>query len=342
MTRSARTSPPTFASAALCALALVGCNGPDGRLEGRTAASSGNDRSLAREAEAEHDHRDEGHDGAEGAHRESIRLSADELGQHGVSIAVAGPGTIDASIELSGVVRPNGDRLAHIVPRFPGIVREVRRTIGDSVKAGEVLAVVESSGSLARYELQTMIDGLVIERHLTLGEAVDADTQVFVVADLRNVWVDLSAFQKDLPRVRVGQTVRITADHFVDEKSKVEAKITYVTPVVDEATRTTIVRALLPNPTGSWRPGMFVTGALLDPSAVAVAVPEAALQTINGRPTVFVATDEGFEPRPVGIGRRGETLAEIVSGLKAGERYAVAGTFLLKAELGKGEDEHAH
>jgi len=274
--------------------------------------------------------------------RDSIRLTAEDLAKHGVAVAVAGPGTIDAGLELSGVVRPNGDRLAHIVPRFAGVVRDVRRKIGDGVKAGDVLAVVESSGSLARYELETMIDGLVIERHLTLGESVGTETQAFVVADLRDVWVDLSAFQNDLPRVRVGQIARISAERFADDGSGVEARISYVAPVVDESTRATIVRAVLSNPSGSWRPGTFVTGRILDPVDVPVAVPEPALQTVEGRATVFVATEEGFEARVVSVGRRGENFAEIVSGLKAGERYAAAGTFLLKAELGKGEAEHEH
>ena len=279
---------------------------------------------------------------SEDAPGDVVRLSGEELEEHGVSFAVAGPGAIDASMELSGVIRPNGDRLAHIVPRFPGVIREVRQTIGDSVKAGNVLAVVESSVSLARYELQTMIDGVVIDRHATIGEAVDSETKVFVIADLRNVWVDLSVFQKDLSKVRVGQTVRISAEHFAEEQSDVEAKITYIAPVVDEVTRTAVARAVLPNPAGYWRPGMFVTGKLLDPSQVAVAVPEAAIQTVEGRTVVFVETEEGLKARPVAVGRRGETLAQIVSGLEAGERYAAAGTFLLKAELGKGAAEHEH
>jgi membrane fusion protein, heavy metal efflux system len=279
---------------------------------------------------------------AEVGREDVVRLDARDLEEHGVSIATAGPGVIDPAIELSGVIRPNGDRLAHIVPRFPGVVREVRRTIGDAVKAGDVLAVVESSGSLARYELQTMISGLVIERHITLGEAVQSDTQAFVVADLQNVWVDLSAFQKDLSRIRVGQPAKISAEHFMDAQAATDCKVTYVTPVIDEATRTATVRAVLPNPRGAWRPGMFVTAKLSDPAEVAVAVPDAALQSVEGRTVVFVETPNGLIARPVTLGRRGETLAEVRSGLEPGERYAAEGSFLLKAELGKGAAEHAH
>lgn len=313
--------------AVLGGAAALGCSGskPETVAEGEAGANRGGEASTA-EPQAHHD---------------AIRLNPEELAQQGVTLAAAGAGTIDASVELSGVIRPNGDRLAHIVPRFAGIAREVRRTIGDTVKAGDVLAVVESSGSLARYELQTMIDGVIIERHITLGEAVETSTQAFVVADLRTVWVDFSAFQRDLSQVRAGQTVRISAQHFGEGQADVEAKIMYVTPVVDEATRTATVRAMLPNPVGSWRPGMFVTGKVIDAKTAAVAVPEGALQNVGGRETVFVATSEGLQARAVTVGRRGETRTEILTGLAPGERYAAAGSFLLKAELGKGEAEHA-
>lgn len=314
----------------------VGCRSEPEPVTGEATGKPADDQGEG----DEHGH-EEG-EGGEEAHDDTIRLTEQGLAEHGVSLAAAAPGAIDAAIELSGVIRPNGERLAHIVPRFPGVVREVRRTIGNSVKAGDVLAVVESSGSLSRYELKTMIDGLVIERHVTLGEAVDTENQLFVIADLGDVWADLSAFQKDLSRIRVGQTVRISAQHFAEGQSEVETKITYVTPVVDEATRTATVRAVLPNPAGSWRPGMFVTGKVLELAEARVAVPEAALQTLEGRSVVFVATEGGLKARRVTVGRRGETTAEIVSGLEPGERYAAAGTFLLKAELGKGAAEHDH
>ena len=275
-------------------------------------------------------------------HHDEIRMSAEQLAEHGISLAVAGPGTVDVAIELSGVIRPNGDHLAHIVPRFPGMVREVKRTVGDPVQAGDVLAIVESSSSLARYQLQTMIAGVVLERHVTLGDAVGSETQAFVVADLRDVWADLSLFQRDLARVRIGQTVRVSAKSFAEGERTTDGKISYIAPIVDDATRTAVARTVLPNPSGSWRPGMFVAARVLDPQNAPVVVPEAAIQTVEGRAAVFVAKEEELEVRPVVLGRRGETQSEVVSGLEAGERFAATGTFLLKAELGKGAAEHEH
>jgi membrane fusion protein, heavy metal efflux system len=279
------------------------------------------------EKEHEHDH-DEG---------QRVHLTSEQMQEFGVTVATAGPGTVDLGVELPGEVHPNGDRLAHIVPRFPGIVKEVRKAIGDTVRAGDVLAVVESSESLAPYQLTTLMEGTIIEKHLTRGEAVDREKQAFAIADLSTVWIDCSVFQKDLDRVGVGKRVRVSAGTGGREA---EGAISYVTPVVDRPTRTATARIVLENQDGRWRPGMFVTVRVLAPVDVAVAVPHAALQNVGPDKVVFVESDEGFVPRPVKVGRAAGKNAEIVSGLAPGEHYISANAFLIKAELGKGSAEH--
>ena len=115
--------------------------------------------------------------------------------------------------------------------------------------------------------------------------------------------------------------------------------ISYIGPLVSEETRTVVTRVVLPNPDGHWRPGLFVTATVaVGDTAVPLLVPKAALQTLDGQPNVFVQTLEGFEPRPVTLGRSNETHVEITAGLQQGEPYAMTQTFLLKAELGKPKD----
>ena len=93
----------------------------------------------------------------------------------------------------------------------------------------------------------------------------------------------------------------------------------------------------------AWRPGTYVTAEVeVGQDRVPVRVPKAALQTVEGKRIVFVRTDEGFEKREVGLGRSDDDTFEITSGVKPGEKIAVANTFLLKAELGKSEADHAH
>ncbi len=264
---------------------------------------------------------------------ESVQLSPEELTEFGIELAVAGPGTITHVVELPGEVLPNEDRLAHIVPRFPGIVTAVHKQTGDTVRAGEVLAIIESSVSLAPYELKTLTTGTIIEKHITRGEAVTRESQAFVIANLKSVWVNLSVYQRDLSAVSVGQSVTISAGHGLPEAT---GKISYVTPTVDEETRTATARVVLPNTKKRWRPGMFVTGrVIVKRTDVPLAVPLAALQTLAEQTVVFVETDEGFQLRSVTTGRADGNHVEIRAGLAPGERYVSRGGFTLKAELSR-------
>lgn len=301
--------------AAICAIGLgSGCNGTQNEVG---AATGSVDAGPA----------DEG----------KVRFSPEQVQEFDIRVATAAAGRVDNFVELPAEVHANGDRLAHIVPRFAGIVREVRKGIGDSVRPGDTLAVIESSESLAPYELNSKTAGTVIEKHLTPGEAVDRDTQTFVIADLATVWVDIAVYQKDVDRVRVGQTARISAG---ERGPTADGLISYVTPVVDPATRTLTARVVLPNGDGQWRPGMFVTARVLESIQATVAIERGAVQLLAGRSVVFVEDGESFVPAPVALGRSGETMVEVVSGLAAGQRYVAANSFLVKAELAKSEAEH--
>jgi cobalt-zinc-cadmium efflux system membrane fusion protein len=200
----------------------------------------------------------------------------------------------------------------------------------------------ENERSLVAYPLTAPISGRIVEKHIVSGEAVQGDTEAFEVADLSSVWVDLSVYQRDLGIVREGQTVVVDAG---PGQPRTRGTITYVRPVVGEETRTAIARAVLQNPEGMLRPGQFVSGRIaVDEARVAVMVPASAVLDVEGTPSVFVETSEGFEPRAVVVGERAGDQVSITEGLEAGERYVARGGFALKAELGKSEmdDGHAH
>jgi cobalt-zinc-cadmium efflux system membrane fusion protein len=292
-------------------------------------------RVAAAAAQSMHDAHADEHD-----EHGAVRLTAAEREEFGIEVATAGPGTIETYVTLPGEVRPNADRLAHLVPRYPGVVAEVRARIGDRVEKGDVLALIESDESLSPFQLRTLISGTVIAKHITLGEALSRDQDAYVVADLDTVWVDLTVYQRDVGHVRVGQPVRLHVGH---EPAEDDAAVAYVTPVLDERTRTATARVVLPNPRGAWRPGMFVTARVrVGREEVGVVVPRSALHTLEDETIVFVERDEGLEPAPVRLGLVGETHAEIVDGLAAGDRYVSRGGFTLKAELGKSGFGHGH
>jgi cobalt-zinc-cadmium efflux system membrane fusion protein len=265
-------------------------------------------------------------------------FSVREFEKFGVRLATAGPGEVDIAIELPGEVRPNPDRIAHVGPRFPGIVREVRKQVGDTVRAGDVLAVVESE-NLSTFPLTAAFDGTVIDKHIAPGETITREETAFIVADLSTVWVEISIYQSALPQVHVGQPVVVTASHGALEAT---STVGYIAPVVDQATRTASARVVLPNPDGAWRPGLFVTAAVYDPLPAKVVVARHAVHVEKGEPVVFVAEGERFEVRTVQIGRSGRSRVEITGGLSPGERFAEERSFLVKAELAKGEAAHDH
>jgi cobalt-zinc-cadmium efflux system membrane fusion protein len=197
----------------------------------------------------------------------------------------------------------------------------------------------ENDVSFSTYELRAPFSGTVIARHLTLGEVADNQQQCFILADLTNVWVNVTVFPKDIPRVKKGLKVEIRGDAI---SSPANGEITYLAAVVDETTRTAMARVVLPNPDRRWRPGEFVTVSVMLPTAVFhVLVPNEAAQRFNNKNVVFIESDGAFEERPIVLGRKGATHSEILSGLKAGERLVVHGAFILKSELMKGESGHA-
>lgn len=365
----------------------------------------------------EDDHDAHGEEG----HVEGVSLREGEAEEFGIEFSSAGPGRLSLHVELPGEIVINGDRQAHVIPRVPGLVRAVHKKLGDRVKDGELMAVLESrdladtkaeflaaserhemaklnlqreerlwkkkvsaeqeyldarqqmaetrialrsaeqklhalgfserdmkvlSGqpdmTYTRYEIKAPFAGTVIQKHITLGEALGTDAEVFVVADLSTVWIDISVYQKDLAAIRQGQKVTITVGHGTPDAQGV---IDYIGPLVGEATRTALARVVLPNPDGVLRPGMFVTAQVETASLeVPLVVPKTALQTVEDETVVFIKTAEGFAPQPVKLGRTNTVNVEIVSGLKPGQTYVSKGAFTLKAQLSKGAfgDGHNH
>ena len=184
---------------------------------------------------------------------------------------------------------------------------------------------------LTAYNVTAPFEGKVIEKDITLGELLQADTVAFVVADLSTVWVDLSIYQKDLPFVSEGQSVLISPGRGIPD---VQGTISYLSPVIAEETRTALARVVLPNPEGNLRPGLFIT-ANLDGEDIPVplVVPKSALQNLEGETCVFIKHLDGFKSQPVTLGKTSKTQAEVTSGLKAGQSYVTNGAFEIKAKI---------
>jgi len=299
------------------------------------------------EEEGHAEHKGEGHAEHEGeghaghAEDEAVRLTVEQRRRAGITLEMTQSALIGRPLELPGEVVLDADRLSHIVPRFPGVASEVRKRLGDRVHAGDVLAVINSNQSLSTYEVTSLTDGVVIEKHITLGEFVTDDSDIYVVADLSRVWINLTVYPRDMSAIRVGQKVAVSVTGFDTE---VRGEINYIGPIVGEVTRTALARVVLPNRDGALRPGLFVTARVFVPgSAVPIAVRDEALQTLEGETVVFVEESDGvYLAQVVLAGVTDGDWTEIRSGLAEGQKYVTRGAFLLKSEKLKSEAGHDH
>ncbi len=346
-----------------------------------------------------------------------VYLTGDQLKQFGIETKVAGAGKLKLEIVLPGELVLNADHVAHIVPRVSGVVREVRKKLGDTVQENEVMAVVESreladniatllaarerlnlaqsnfnreekvwlkkispeqdyiearnrlaearielhaaeyklhaigfseeflsqlsmqsDGTHLLYEITAPFRSTVIEKHISLGEVLNSDDAVFVVADLTSVWGTLDVQQKDLSLIRIGQKAVIEVPN---SDIRGEGRIDFIEPLATATNRTVHARVVLPNRDSRLRPGLFVNGRIsVGDMEVPLLVPNEALVLMEGKMCVFVSEAGGFRLRSVNIGQSNEEYSEIVSGLSQGEEYVYREPFILKMELGKPEAEH--
>lgn len=371
-------------TAALCAVLLVaGCGDP----------------APAPETESAESH-------AEG----TIALSADQIAAAGITFAQPTAGGAGAAIEAPALLESDPDATRIVAAPIEGRIVSLSRNLGDPVRRGETLAVIESraaaalqaeverartranlaratlardaalsergfrtrreleisqagaeeaetalrlarqqltaSGvrgdSLNRIAVTSPISGRVIARTAVPGQVFAADaaeTELFRVANLDRLSVALSISPADAARVRPGAEIEVVAPG-----RRRGARVRFVSPVLDGETRLVRVIADLDNRAGQWRAGEPVQARIRVAGGAApgqgLTIPAAAVQTVENRSVVFVRTREGFRVAPVTLGRRDGPLVAVTAGLNGDETIAVANSFTLKAELGKGEADH--
>jgi cobalt-zinc-cadmium efflux system membrane fusion protein len=198
-----------------------------------------------------------------------------------------------------------------------------------------------SAGALNRLAVRAPLTGHVIARQVKLGQVVEADAELFQVADLSDMAVELALPPDSAAQVEVGSPVVISTPG-----REATGRVAFVSPVIDSHTRQVQAIAMLPNENGQWRVGETVQASISMRDAKStgtLAVPKSAIQTVEDKPSVFVRTPEGFAVKHLVVGPATGDFVTVVSGLSGGEKVATRNSYVLKAELGKGEDgEHAH
>jgi len=310
--------PMAIVAGVMCVLVLSGCG-----------------RSPAAPESAEH---------AEEGHREAVRLSQVTQQALGITVVPVELKPFEQTLSVTGQIAQDTDRLVHVNAPDAGVLHEVLVTIGQRVEAQAPVAVIQSNPSQQAVQVVAPRAGLVLGVHATVGASVDPLTSLMTIADLSQVWATFDLYEQDVALAQVGQ--RIEAQSVAYPDRFFPGAVVFVSPQVDQHTRTIKVRARMENPDYALKLGMFVTGTLYIPTAEeALIVPHAAVQRIEDEPVVFVQTGpETFEARDVQLGYEAPNQVQVLEGLKPGEPVVASGSFHLKAELLKGtlEEGHAH
>lgn len=355
----------------------------------------------------EHDHGEDerGHSEAEGE-ADTIHLTDAQIAAAGIEIAIVRAGAAGA-ITVPAVIAADPEKSAVVVAAVGGRITSLTRNLGEAVKPGDTLAIIESreaaelqadleaqrqqaalaeatlkreeelfaqkvspeqdvlqartaaaearirlrlaqqrlgttggaGGALNRIVVRAPLAGHVVARRVGLGEAVAADVELFRIADLSTLAVELALPPESAAAVTVGATVSVTAG----ARDSV-GRLAFVSPVIDPATRQVRAIALLPNPDGLWRVGETVQAVISGggDAGRGLSVPKSAVQTVEDKPSVFVRTAEGFAVKHLELGPSSGAFVVVRSGIEEGDRIAVKNSYVLKAEAGKGEGGGHH
>lgn len=270
-------------------------------------------------------------------------IAAPIAAEAGIETEVAGPAVISDTVALNGRIVPNAERVRAVSARFPGPIRDVAKSLGDRVRAGERLATVESNDSLQTYAVTAPIGGTVVERHANPGETAGGEP-LFVIADYRELWAELSLFPRELGRLRAGQTVEIQA---VEGDLRAQGRIVRIAPAEGVAHGASnavyLARVVLGNADGRWVPGLFVKGHVrIGQAKVPLAVKRSGLQTFRDFTVVFEQVGDTYEVRMLELGRQDDTWVEVLGGLEPGARYVAGNSYLIKADIDKSGASHDH
>jgi cobalt-zinc-cadmium efflux system membrane fusion protein len=209
--------------------------------------------------------------------------------------------------------------------------------VGDQVKTGQPLAVIESNASLAPYEVAAPFAGTILDVEVGAGDLA-GEQPLFELADLSSLWVDLHLFGGDAQHITPGLPVRITR---LSDGAKADTKLERVLPGTATASQSTVARATVRNADGRWRPGTAVRAHVtVSERQAAIVVPKTALQSMDDATVVFVRSGDTYTMRGVRLGEQDIDNAEVLEGLKAGEEIVVEQSYIIKADLEKASAAH--
>ncbi|HUF26984.1 MAG TPA: efflux RND transporter periplasmic adaptor subunit [Gemmatimonadaceae bacterium] len=326
----------------------------------------------------------------------TVRLTADQMRQFGVTFASVEERTLESAVRTVGLVSLDETRVAQVAPRFSGYLERlhvdytgqpVRRgqplvaiyspelvsaqeelllasrldaTIGESAVPGiptgssdlvgaakrrlelwdiseAQIAEILRTGRVQRtLTLSSPIAGVVIEKNVVQGQAIQSGQTMYTIADLRRVWVEAELREGDLASVREGTAADIEVPAYPGQPFK--GRVEFIHPTLDQQARTVRARISVANSERLLKPGMYATVRLNTPTRRALTVPTSALIRTGERTLVFVDYgDDGLAPQEVEVGRTAGQLTEVLAGLEPGQHVVTSAQFILDSEANLAE-----
>ena len=326
----------------------------------------------------------------------SVRLTAGQIRQFGVTFGAVEQRTLKSAVRTVGLVTFDETRVTQIAPKFGGFVerlyvdftgQHVRRGqplleiyapalvaaqeelllagrlqremgMGDvpGVPAGSTDLVASATRRLRHWDiseaqieeilrtadvrrtltLHSPASGVVVEKHVQEGEAVETGQTLYTIADLSEVWIEAELREADAGAVRVGTPATVELAAFPGRA--IAGRVEYVYPTLQQEARTLKARVAMPNPDGRIKPGMYATVWFVTPTRTTLTVPTSAVVRTGERALVFVDMGGGrLMPHEVELGQTTEAYAEVLAGLEPGQRVVTSAQFLLESESNLGE-----
>lgn len=256
----------------------------------------------------------------------------------GIRTAKVGPATLTETVPLYGRIVANPERQREISARYPGLIRSVKKGLGDAVQSGEVLAIVEANDSLREYALTAPLAGVITTRDANAGEQT-GDRVLFTVTDTRAVMAELSVFPRHRAQLKPGATVTL---RLADADATATGRIARIDPQVG-ANQSVIARVPVESEAGSFLPGSLITADVaVGTRDVPLAVKTAGLQPFRDFTVVYAQVGDTYEVRMLELGGSYGEWTEVLGGIDPGETYVTEGSFVIKADIEKSGASHDH
>jgi len=262
----------------------------------------------------------------------TIAVSEESKEKMGISLGTVAYQNIDEVFSVTGEIAKDTDKAFHVISKKQGKVVEVKVQYGSRVQKDSVLAAVSNDKTGVLEEIRSDYAGIITGVNAASGQQIDEISSLFTVSDLSNIFANFDIYEKDAGKVQVGQKVKVTASAYTDKVFT--GKILFVSPRIDDTSRTIKVRAEINNNEYLLKQNMFISGKIIMAGGRFLAVPVKSVYQAKDKRMVFVSKNKAeFETREVELGFEDDVFVQVKRGLREGEKVAVDGSFLLKSEL---------